>query len=337
MKITDSPEFVRPRLSRISLAKGLVGLGISVVFVVLALRGVDLVEVWARMREIDARLLPPIFVCLVVIFILKTIRWQYLMLPVKRIAFGRLFSAIIIGFMANNSMPLRSGDLLRAHLLGKQEGIGTTAVFATVALDRIFEILSVLTVSMLVLAMIPLPGWIWNAVIILGIALVGVAAGVMVFYRPPKLVEKWWKTGRRVFPDRVQQALSLFIKEVRLGLGAGRGKVRLTNLYILAVSESAAWGILAYFSLKAVGIQLPLAGIMSTMVATNLVVAIPATPGNIGIFEFAVMTTLQFFQVDKDLALSGAVILHVIYVVPASLVGLAFFLGTWLLPKRVRE
>jgi uncharacterized protein (TIRG00374 family) len=335
MKFSERPDGIRPGLNRVRIAKGFIGLGISAVFVALALRGVDLAQVLSHLREIDAGLLPPIFICLVVIFLLKTFRWQYLMSPVKRIAFGRVFSASIIGFMANNAMPLRTGDLLRAHLLGRRENIGTTAVFATVALDRVFEVFSLLTVSVLVLLMIPLPGWMWNSVVILGIALVGVTAGVVVFYRPPKFIEKWWSIGRRLLPDRAQEMLSTFIKDVRVGLRAGRGKVRLANLYFLAIGESAVWGVLTYCTLKTVGIQLPIVAIMSTMIACNLAVAVPAVPGNIGVFEFAVMTTLQFFQFDKDLALSGAVILHVIHVVPASLVGLVFFMGTWLTPKGV--
>jgi len=335
MKMTDSAERIRPGFNRVHIAKGFLGLGISALFVALALRGVDLAQVLSHLREMDAGLLPPIFICLVVIFLLKTFRWQYLMSPVKRIRFGRVFNAIIIGFMANNALPLRSGDLLRAHLLGRRENIGTTAVFATVALDRVFEVLSLLTVSVLVLLMIPLPGWMWNSVIIIGMALLGVAAGIVAFYRPPQFIKKWWRIGRRLLPDRVQEILAMFIKEVRLGLGAGRGKLRLTHLYILAVSESVVWGILAYVSFKTIGIQVPIVAVMSTMLATNLAVAIPAVPGNIGVFEFAVVTTLQFFHFDKDLALSGAVILHVIHVIPASLVGLVFFMAMWLTPKSV--
>ena len=79
--------------------------------------------------------------------------------------------------------------------------------------------------------------------------------------------------------------------------------------------------------------DLSLVAVMSIMIAMNLAVILPAAPGNIGVFEFAVMTTLEFFQFNKSTALSGAVILHAISIIPVSLVGLIFFIREWLLPK----
>jgi len=315
-------------------SKGLIGLGISVAFVLLTLRGVDLVQVRTHIREIDMRMLFPVFISLSVIFLLKAFRWWYLVFPLKRIAFGRIFITTIIGFMANNALPLRSGDLVRAHILGRQENVGTTAIFATVALDRIFEVLSLLTVSVVVLFMIPLPKWIWDSVIIVGIVLVGSVIGIVAFRSPPKLLVKWWETLLSVLPDKLEETLSKSIKQIRFGLEAGSGKARLINLYILALGESVITGLLVYYSLKMMGVELSLAVIMSVMIAMNLAVLVPAAPGNIGVFEFAVMTTLEFFQFNKSSALSGAVVLHVISIIPVSLVGLILFLREWLVSKK---
>ena len=129
----------------------------------------------------------------------------------------------------------------------------------------------------------------------------------------------------------------MFIKQVRLGLEVGSGKVRLTNLYILAVAEMVIWGFLAYCSLKMLGVQLSPVAIMSTVVAANLAVLVPLAPGNIGVFEYAVMTTLEFFQFDKTIAFSGAVILHAIFVIPVSVVGLMFFMREWMVPQGISK
>lgn len=331
MKLSESIDRGSPWLGRVS--KGFIGLGISAAFIALTLRGVDLAQVRTQLREIDKGLLLPVFISLALIFLIKAVRWWYLMFPVKRITFSRILIVTIIGFMANNALPLRGGDLVRAHLLGRQENIGTTTVLATVALDRIFEVLSLLTTSLVVLLMIPLPGWMWNSVIILGTAFLGSVVAIVAFHHPPKPLEKWWQVVRCILPHKVQEVLSKSIEQARLGLKAGRGKVRLTNLYILAVVESVITGFLVYFSLKMLGIQLSVVAIMSTMIATNLAVLIPAAPGNIGVFEFAVMTTLEFFQLNKSITLSGAVILHAISVIPVSLLGLVFFIREWLAPK----
>jgi len=315
--------------------KALIGVGVSVVFVVITLRGVDLTQVRAHLGEINTTTLLPVFMSLSLVFLIKAFRWWYLMLPVKRFSFKRIFIATVIGFMVNNVLPLRGGDLLRAHLLGRQENIGTTTIFATVALDRVFEVLSLLTVSLLMLFLIPLPGWMWDSVIILVIAFLCGVIAIAAFLSPPKLIGKWWKYLVSLLPSNLEGAVSKFTRQARIGLDAGSGKIRLTNLYILAVSESAVTGFLVYYSLKMIGIELTLAAVMSVMIAMNLAVILPAAPANIGVFEFAVMTTLEFFQFNKSIALSGAVILHAISIIPVSLLGFILFLKEWIMPKEV--
>lgn len=316
------------------IGKGFIGLIISAAFIVLTLRGVNLTQVKTHLREMDLKMLLPIFISLSVIFLLKAIRWWYLLFPLKRIGFSRIFSTTVIGFMANNALPLRSGDLVRAHLLGRREDVGTTAIFATVALDRVFEVFSLITVSVVVLFIVPLPKWIWESVVILGIALLALIMGITAFRSPPGLLVRWWKTLLGILPDKLKETLSKSIKQIRFGLEAGSGKARLINLYILAVGESAVTGLLVYYSLKMMGVELSLVVIMSVIIAMNLAVLVPAAPANIGVFEFAVMTTLEFFQFNRNIALSGAVVLHAISIIPVSLVGMILFMREWLVPRK---
>lgn len=316
------------------VSKGIIGLLIGAAFMALTLRGVDLAQVKAYLWQLDPGMLPAVFISLSAIFLLKALRWWYLMLPLKRIAFSRIVIVTIIGFMANNALPLRSGDLLRAHLLGKKAHIGTAAVFATVALDRVFEVLSLLTLSLVVLFLIPLPGWMRDSVIILGIVGVAGVIGIAAFRRPPELMRKAGNALLNVLPGTVQEALSKSIQQIRFGLDAGTGKTRLATLYLLAVGEVVVTGFLVYYSLRMVGIEPSLLVILSVVIAMDLAVIVPASPGNIGIFEFAVMTLLEFFQFNKGIALSGAVVLHVMSVLPVSLVGLALLLREWMIPQR---
>lgn len=134
-------------------------------------------------------------------------------------------------------------------------------------------------------------------------------------------------------PGRLEETLSRFLEQIRIGLEAGNGKLRLVNIYLLAVSETAVNGVLVYLSLKMVGIELSFVVIISVLIAMNLAVLIPAAPANIGVFEFAVMTTLEFFQLNKSIALSGAVILHAISIIPVSVVGFILLVKEWIVPK----
>lgn len=318
-----------------SVGKGLVALGLSAAFIWLTVRGVDLAEVHSQFQLIEMGAMLPVLISLVLIFVYKAFRWQYQMFPLKRITFKGSLSAILIGYMANNAVPLRGGDVLRAHVLARQENIGTAAVFATVALERIFDILSLLTVSLVIVFMIPLPNWLWNSVVILGTAILGGATSFVAVRRFPNLLKKWGDYWRSCVPRKVQELLTVCVKQVRLGIETARGKVRLINLYMLAVGEWVLWGLLVNYSLRMLGIHLSIAAVMCTVIATNLAVVLPAAPGYIGVFHYAVMATLGFYQFDKSIAFSGAVILHAIFVIPVSLVGFIFFVREWLKPKGI--
>lgn len=321
------------RLAFNPITKGVAGLGISAAFVALALRGVDLDQVRSHFRGINTSMFIPVLFCLIGIFLLRAFRCQYLMSPIKRITFARSFSVIVIGFMANNAIPLRGGDLLRSYLLGRQERIGTTAVLTTVALERVFDALSLATTALLVLWLSNFPGWLRYPMIVLVTMFLGGAVCVIAFRSGLATIEALWRWVRYRLPGRLQGVISMSIQQVRLGLKTAQGKVRLTNLYLLAVTESVLWWVMADYSFQIIGVHVPLVAILSTSIATNLTVILPLSPGNIGVFEYAVMATLQFYIFNRSVALSSAVVLHVIHVIPGSLVGLIFFIGMWLMPK----
>jgi uncharacterized protein (TIRG00374 family) len=324
-----------PRFGRIG--KGVIGIAISAAFLALTLRGVDLGTFSTRLREINVWMLFPIFVSIAAIFLFKAFRWQYQMGSLKRIPFWRSFSALIIGFMANNVAPLRAGDLFRAHLLGKQEGISTTTVFATVALERVFDVASIVVVCLVLALMIALPGWLQSSIIALTVlSLIGMAG--LIFFRPgARLVAGFWKIASRPLPEKIRELIAAQTEQILLGLQTVTGKTRITNLFLLAMAEWALWGGLARYSLGSIGIEPSMAVIMSIVVVTNLAMIVPAAPANIGVFEYAVMSTLEFYQVDHNSAFSGAVIIHALFVVPASFVGLIFFIKGLLAPNGVSK
>ncbi len=95
----------------------LVGLGISVIFTWLALRGLDLPEVWVNLTKAEyVWLIPSIAVYFVAVWV-RTWRWDYLLRPIKQIPVKKLFPIVVIGYMGNNVYPFRAGELLRSFVL----------------------------------------------------------------------------------------------------------------------------------------------------------------------------------------------------------------------------
>src|SRR5574341_794294 len=116
-----------------------VGLAISAIFVYLALKGLNLGEVWANLQGAHyGWLIPGVLVYFVAVWA-RTWRWHYLLRPIKRIGLVRLFPVVVIGYMGNNVYPFRAGEVIRAWVLKRNDDVSISASLATIIVERIFD------------------------------------------------------------------------------------------------------------------------------------------------------------------------------------------------------
>ena len=73
-------------------------------------------------------------------YLVRAWRWQFLLIGVGHIPLRSLWSSIMIGFMGNNILPARLGELLRAYSLGRSAGVSRSAALASVVVERILDI-----------------------------------------------------------------------------------------------------------------------------------------------------------------------------------------------------
>ena len=115
------------------------GLVISAFFLWLVLRGLSLGEMWEELREANYWwLLPGVAVYFLGVWA-RAWRWHYLLRPLKRISTKTMFPIVAIGYMGNNIYPARAGELLRAYVLKRREGVAVSASLATIIVERAFD------------------------------------------------------------------------------------------------------------------------------------------------------------------------------------------------------
>ena len=88
-------------------------------------------------------------------YLVRAVRWSILITPVKRVSLLSLFSAIMVGSMANSVLPARAGELIRPILIGKKENIKMTTSLATVVMERIFDMMALIIFTAVILFIIP--------------------------------------------------------------------------------------------------------------------------------------------------------------------------------------
>lgn len=124
----------------------LLGILISAIFLYLAFRNVDLTKMISALQQAHYLWLIPGILFMFLSLLIRAYRWHYFLLPIREVKFSKLFSAMMIGYMANNVFPLRLGELLRAVAIGRSAGISRASAFATIIVERIIDIISLLII-----------------------------------------------------------------------------------------------------------------------------------------------------------------------------------------------
>lgn len=233
-------------------------------------------------------------------------RWRVLLAPIKRIPYRRVLGYTYLGYLANNVLPARLGELVRSHALGEGEGVSRPTVLGTVVVERIVD-----TVIVVALAAI--------AVVVLGVGgemstAVGLGAAFVGFLVVALIVAN--ASHRLPFADRIAALATRYPKILELArrLRDGLAVARRPSTVIGALAFSAlAWAAsitTVVFGGQAVGIELSFlqAALLSSGVA--LATIVPSAPGYVGTFELTAVKVAALFGVDPNAAFAMALLVH---------------------------
>lgn len=305
-----------------------IGIGISVLCMGLLFTKIDPGKVLAALREMDWRWLAPAILSTFVSFFGRAVRWHYLILPIKQVKLSSLYPATVIGYMANNILPARLGEFVRAFLLARKEGLDTSAIFATLVVDRLCDGFSVLLILLYTLFTVSLPPGmeaVQQRMVAGGYITLALYCGVIAFLVVLKRRTTWTlslvatllRPLPRVFSEKAIPLLGSFIGGIRFSLSPSA---------ILAVVASSAfiWFFAAWpvdMILRSFGVVLPVSGALFILIFLVFGVMVPASPGYVGTYHVACVTALSAFNVPSDKALSIALVIHGIGFFPVIAAG----------------
>jgi len=307
------------------------GIGVSLFFVVLLLDKIDFITLGAALRSADYR-----FIFLAIFFtfanyFMRAVRWRYLLISEKSIPLSSLYPATIIGYMANNLLPARLGEFVRAYTLARQEQLETPAVFASLVIDRLFDGFSVLFLLLAVLFTLQLPVGMTDAAIALrtgGAVMFIIYCGVALFLY--LLKRRTMQTLSVVgyvlkpFPKRISGALipllGSFIDGIRLSPKA-------RHSVALVITSAVIWLfclLSVNMTLRSFDINLPLSASVFILILLVFAVMVPASPGFIGTYHYACYKGLAVFNIPETTSVSVALIMHGTGFFPVIIAGLYY-------------
>jgi glycosyltransferase 2 family protein len=338
---TSAPAPPAPRPARRRNAQIGVGLAISLLCLWLAFRGLELGEVWRALAEARYWLLLPALALYFGGVWVRAVRWGDLLRPVTpappgglggRIPSGRLFPIVVIGYMANDVLPARLGEVVRCYVLRRREGVPVSAALGTVLLERVMDGIVMLAFMAVALPLLPFSAALYQLMAGAGLVFGVAVAGLLLLAVRPHLATRVAEGSTRFLPEGPRERLRGFAVSFFSGLAALGGGVGVT-LRLFALS-GAAWLLEAgmyyvlMFAFDAEPAPLPPSfplAMLTTAVA-NLGTLIPSSPGYVGVFDFLGRSVLGQFGVPEATALAYVLVVHAALVLPVTLLG---FWYTW--------
>ncbi len=271
----------------------------------------------------------------------RALRWQYLLSPMRRFPVKRLYPVVVIGYAANNLLPMRLGELVRSYYLARQENFSASSALGSVAVERVFDGLTLIALVAVTAPWLLLLGeFDWTASIsrttatVLAVLVVLVFGGFLAVFT---LLAAWPGFAGAVerllglLPGKLGGfALRFFTSFVSaLGiLNSPRKHLALVALSVpIWICEFVVYFLVSYsFDL---GSHFDSAGVYLLAIAlltatSNLATGIPSAIGGIGPFEVVAQQTLAALGVAVDVAVDYALVVHLVALwLPVNVVGLA--------------
>jgi len=309
------------------------GAFISAVFIWLSLRGLQLDDFWSIVKKANyIWLAPGIGVYFIGVWI-RAWRWHYLLKPIKEIPTRIMFPITTIGYMGNNIYPARAGEVLRAVILKRREGVSVSASLATIIVERIFDgvvMLAFVFVNLSELA--KLTGASGFAGNIQQVAIIGTGVflgALLVFLLAAMFPLATAKIGLRIIerfmPEKIRAKMIGMMNKFLDGLAALRSPfnvlmVFLTSAIIWLLETGKYW-----FVMRAFNFNVSFFALMLMNGIVNLATTIPSAPGYIGTFDAPGIAVLTAYGVDQATAAGYTLTLHVALWLPITLLG-AYYL-----------
>lgn len=312
------------------------GVAISVFFLWLVLKDLNITDFWAEVQAANYWWLLPGIAAYFLAVWARAWRWHYLLRPLKAIPTKTMFPIVAIGYMGNNIYPARAGELLRAVVLKRKEGVAISASLATIIVERIFD--GVVMLGFIFINLSELAKLTGGAGVAAGLSIQQIAFwGSLVFFGAllafllaamfPTASERLlgWITTR-VVPTRFRQRVLEIGNRFLGGLESLRSPLEILMVFVTSVViwllETAKY----WFVMQAFNFEVSFFALMLMNGVVNLATTIPSAPGYLGTFDAPGIAVLEAYGVSHALASSYTFVLHLALWLPITALG-AYYLA----------
>ncbi|MCH7587938.1 MAG: flippase-like domain-containing protein [Chloroflexi bacterium] len=293
----------------------LIGIVISVLGLVVVFWGVQPERMLTVLSKATVGYLLPAELVLIAGLAARAISWRILL--AEKLPLRKVFDVINIGYLLNAILPFRIGEVGRAYLISRDQAIGAPKIFGTIVVERFLDISVSFSALLVVLPSIVNPEWTSNLLFGVGIGIILLIGGSLTLLRGRQSILRIMQRFSKFGLQRLVGVTEDFISGIE---AFGRPKLILRAAFWNFIAWTCFW-LQLWFLLNFIGAPgaIPVLLFVSGVIAFG--VALPSSPGAIGVFEFAAVAGFLIMGYARETALSVAIVWHVLLLANTALFG----------------
>ena len=301
--------------------KIIIGIFISLILLYFVFRDVEPQKVLHELLNINYFIIIPAVIIQILSYWVRAMRWTLMLSSIKKISTSRIFPIICINYLANNLLPLRAGEFVRAYMIGQKEGISKATALSTVIVERVYDGVTLALFFGVIAFIYPFPTSVKISGALLSMVFVVALLFILVIALFREKALKVINFFLKFLPEKIRVKVYGILEKLIDGFDVIKDK---KNLLMIAFYSVLAWcmeACLIYAIAAAFGFSSTFYLALITLVFVNFFIMIPSSPGNIGTFEGACRYSLGLFNVTKDVTASFALIYRVFQYIPITIIG----------------
>ena len=288
--------------------KIILGFLLSIILIYLTIRQIDFRKSLELIKNANYYVLIPGVLIYAFTYLLRSLRYYFMILPIKKTRDFENFPYTMLGFFMNNIIPLRLGELIRAKITGERLLISRSSILGTILVERLIDMVIFVMFFFLIMIVLPFPDFIKKSFYICG-AVFGLCLVILM------IISIYENKALAVF-SKIPMPFKIkgFVTEIFEKFTGGLVMLRKPGVFFTSFIISVlAWVLESLFLVivaYSCGIDITVLGGIFVVIIIGIGAILPTAPGYIGAFEFMGVTALSALGVGKDAAFACIAIYH---------------------------
>jgi uncharacterized membrane protein YbhN (UPF0104 family) len=281
----------------------ILSLALAAVFLYFSLRGIDWRNVWITLRGARWEMVGGAVCLSSIALFLRSFRWRVLLTAQRDVSVPLAFWATSSGYLGNNVLPARAGEVIRTLMIARRTGMSKAFVLTTALSERVVDAIALITISSVVLLTLSAqPGWLAKAARPFAILGLGGAAAIALL---PIFEAFWFRfLARLPIPEKLRHPIEQILEQVLNGIRSFHDPARLSRFLGLTAVIWLLDGFTTVIAAGSIGVPISLPVAFLLVAGLGLGSALPSTPGYVGIYQFVAVSVLEPFGLSKSSAIA---------------------------------